>query len=263
MAFFVVLGLSFYLTDLRKRDGVRMAAAFVALSAGLLVHYSAAPYCVFAAAFYLACVFPRRERKWRELAWIGTTGLLLTLTWFGWAAATYGARAAFLSSGEISDAMAYHGTAVGEDWIEHLSLTGAIYSAGSGPRALFRPAEPPRFLSRQYFHLLREQRYFFDGSGGGPVGARASLSRYWRRRGAAGAERRFWLLLVPFCIVLRIAVVGVRRPVWFGPYRATPVGSSGTHIAFGSIPSAKDRDSIIDCRMRGGFFHGRAVASAR
>ena len=40
-AFFVVLAFWFYLAALRKNDRVRMAAAFLALSAGLLVHYSA------------------------------------------------------------------------------------------------------------------------------------------------------------------------------------------------------------------------------
>jgi hypothetical protein len=42
-AFFVVLAFWFYLAGLRKRDGVRIVAAFLALSAGLLAHYSAGP----------------------------------------------------------------------------------------------------------------------------------------------------------------------------------------------------------------------------
>jgi len=44
--FFVVLALWFYLAGWRKNDRPRMVAAFLALSAGLLVHYSAGPYCL-------------------------------------------------------------------------------------------------------------------------------------------------------------------------------------------------------------------------
>src|ERR1051326_1636878 len=44
-AFFVILGLWFYLAALRKKDSVRMTAAFGSMAAGLLVHYSAGPYC--------------------------------------------------------------------------------------------------------------------------------------------------------------------------------------------------------------------------
>src|SRR5438445_707919 len=46
-AFYVVLGLGFYLAAWRKNDLLRMTVAFGALSAGLLAHYSAGPYLLF------------------------------------------------------------------------------------------------------------------------------------------------------------------------------------------------------------------------
>jgi hypothetical protein len=44
-AFYVVLAIWFYLAGWRKKDSIRMTAGFVAIAAGLLVHYSAGVYC--------------------------------------------------------------------------------------------------------------------------------------------------------------------------------------------------------------------------
>jgi hypothetical protein len=62
-AFFVILAVCLYLSGWRKRDSVRLTAAFVALAAGLLVHYSAGPYVVFFALHYLLVVFRGRPAK--------------------------------------------------------------------------------------------------------------------------------------------------------------------------------------------------------
>src|SRR5262249_7399507 len=67
-AFFVVLGIAFYLAAWRKNDMPRMVAAFVSLAAGILVHYSAGPYVVFLTLHYVLWLFWRRPHKWKELA---------------------------------------------------------------------------------------------------------------------------------------------------------------------------------------------------
>ena len=72
-AFFVILAVCLYLSGWRKRDSVRMTAAFCALAAGLLVHYSAGPYVVFFALHYLLVVFRTRPAKWKELAAIAVS----------------------------------------------------------------------------------------------------------------------------------------------------------------------------------------------
>src|SRR5438105_5811574 len=54
-AFYVVLGLSFYLAAWRKNDFSRMIFAFGAVSMGFLVHYSAGPYLLFLTLHYLVC----------------------------------------------------------------------------------------------------------------------------------------------------------------------------------------------------------------
>ena len=91
-AFYVVLALWFYLAGWRKNDRLRRIVAFVALSMGLLSHYSAGPYLVFLALHYLLRVYRERPRRFGELATIATVCGLFLATWFGWSIAVYGTR---------------------------------------------------------------------------------------------------------------------------------------------------------------------------
>src|SRR5579859_1634999 len=93
VAFCVLCSLGFYLAGWRKQDRSRIVFAFVAMAAGILVHYSAGPYAVFLALHYLFFVFWKRQGKWQELALITTLSALLLATWFGWSWKTYGAHA--------------------------------------------------------------------------------------------------------------------------------------------------------------------------
>src|SRR5437879_13789989 len=61
-AFYVVLGLGFYLAAWRKNDLLRMTVAFGALSAGLLAHYSAGPSLLFLTLSYLLLLFVKLAR---------------------------------------------------------------------------------------------------------------------------------------------------------------------------------------------------------
>ena len=109
-AFYVVLALWLYLAGWRKRDLVRTTAAFVALAAGLLVHYSAGPYVVILTLHYLTLVFPRRPNKWRELAGIAAICGLLVGTWLCWSLAVYGPRITFLSNSTVTSSQQYGGS---------------------------------------------------------------------------------------------------------------------------------------------------------
>jgi hypothetical protein len=82
-AFFVILAISLYLAALRKGDSRRRVAAFLALSAGLLTHYSAGPYVAIVTLHYLFTAWRKRGAGLREAGAIaGLCGLLLA-TWFG------------------------------------------------------------------------------------------------------------------------------------------------------------------------------------
>lgn len=92
-AFFILSALYFFLRWRDDRTSRVMAVLFsTALAAGLLTHFSAAPYAV---ALALAWCLGR-PTGWRRPDFLRTTaiaagaGFVLLVTWFGWAFATYG-----------------------------------------------------------------------------------------------------------------------------------------------------------------------------
>jgi hypothetical protein len=95
-AFFALSGLWFYLRGWKKRDPIRLAAAFITLAAGCLVHYYIVPWAAVIFGHYLLFVF--RPARWKELAAICLACALLWTTWFGWAIDHYGLRGTFASN---------------------------------------------------------------------------------------------------------------------------------------------------------------------
>ena len=110
-AFYVILGIWFYLAAWRKNDFVRMTVAFVALSMGVLAHYSAAPYLLFLTLHYLLRLFWKRPHRFRELATIAVVSGLLLATWFGWSIGVYGAHGTFAAASQR-----YEGNSLSRGW---------------------------------------------------------------------------------------------------------------------------------------------------
>lgn len=208
-AFFVVLALWFYLAGWRKNDLGRMTAAFVALSAGLLVHYSAGPYCAFVGLHYLLCVFRRRERKWRELTIIAVACSLLLLPWFSWSIATYGAHVTFASNSTVASSQRYPGSNLHK-------IVANIYDS-IVPRVLRQPSTVHAWDQQNIPWTIRDNAFIFYqtnlifamGLTAGPL-ILWLLFRVFQRSGGRRSERRFWLALIPFCVIVGIAVVGER-----------------------------------------------------
>jgi hypothetical protein len=206
-AFFVVSAIAFYLAGWRKNDPVRMTASFVAVSAGLLVHYSAGPYAVFIGLHYVTCVWRRRAGKWRELSAIALSCALLLATWFGWSIATYGMHTTFGSNTSVTAAQSYGGSTPGR-------IAANLYHS-LAPGIVRDPSSAHYFDQIDVYGFIRDNAFIFYESNvifsmglvGGPL-VLWLLYRYWRRGGVRSPERRFWAALIPCCIVLGIAVVG-------------------------------------------------------
>lgn len=100
-AFFVLAGAHFLLAAL-ERPSARgpFTLAVLALTAGVLSHYSAGPYCVVLVAWWLA--WRLRRGEFRRLGGEAGIGLLLAppllALWFGWALRHYGWAGTFLSN---------------------------------------------------------------------------------------------------------------------------------------------------------------------
>jgi hypothetical protein len=206
--FYVILALAFYLAGWRKRDSARTVAAFVALAAGLLVHYSAGPYAAFLAIHYLIRFFRERPWRWKELAAVALSSGLLLGTWFAWSARTYGAKITFGSNTSVTSSRQYQGSN-----LEKIALNlrdSIIPSVVRGQQQNFRQGNAEGHVRDVAFNWYQVNLVFGMGTLGGL--AVLWLLNHRLTAGKARPEKVFWRWMVPCCVVLGIAVVGERDP---------------------------------------------------
>ena len=208
-AFFVVLGLWFYLAAIRKSDSIRMVAAFLALAAGLLAHYSAGPYVVAVTLHYLFVAFRKQAEKFKELAAIAILCSLLLLTWFGWSFKTYGLQTTFASNTSVTSAEKYQGSNLQK--IDANLIDTILPGIVRDPSSMHTFDQPNRvgFIRDNVFILYQVNLILAMGITGGIV-ILWMLDQVLARSENRRRERIFWLILVIGAIVLGTAVVGER-----------------------------------------------------
>ena len=206
-AFYVILAICLYLAGWRKEDRTRTMAAFLALAAGMLVHYSAGPYIVFLGLHYLVRVV--RSRRWRDVAVVAVPAILLLAVWFGWSFKTYGRKATLASNTSVTSA-APGGARNTVKILRNISDTIIpAWARNAVPK--YDQNYAVGKLRDQAFTFYQMNLIFAMGAIGGPLVL--WLLYLWLIRGAATPERTFWRILVPFCILVGIAVVGERDPL--------------------------------------------------
>jgi hypothetical protein len=206
-AFYVILAICLYLAGWRKEEKTRTAAAFLALAAGMLVHYSAGPYLVFMGLHYLVRVF--RSRQWRDLAVVVVPSVLVLATWFGWSMKTYGMKATVASNTTVTS------SAPGASQ----NALKILHNISDTIVPVWMRTDAPKWDQPNALGKLRDQAFTFYqlnlifamGAIGGPLVL--WLLYRWLIQGEARPERLFWRILIPFCIVVGIAVVGERDPL--------------------------------------------------
>ena len=211
-AFYVILGLWFYLAARRKSDFLRMTVAFLALSMGLLVHYSAGPYVLLLTIHYLLRVFPKRSRRWRELVTIASSCGLLLVTWFGWSIAVYGTHSTFTSNTSV--------------YAQHENLKDkSLYIAANIADSIVPVVLRDNWLLEQFNHqgflgTIRDDAFIFYqtnvifsmGIIGGPL-VLWLLYRIFKERSLRGSELSFWAVTIPFCVIMGVASTGGPGPL--------------------------------------------------
>ena len=234
-AFYVILGVWFYLAGWRKNDLLHMTAAFVALSAGLLVHYSAAPYLLFLTLHYLLRVFPRRALRWREVATIAAVCGLFLATWFGWSIAVYGMHTTLASNTSVTSSQRYAGS--------NLAKMAANVVDSIVPVFLRNDLLLKGFENQGYLGTLRDDAFVFYqhnlifsmGLIGGPL-ILWLVYRVLYRCSEPSSERAFWLAMIPFCVVVGIASVGEREPLGTAHATLLPMEILGLSLLAALIP---------------------------
>ena len=213
-AFYVILGIAFYLAAWRKSDFPRMLAAFLALSAATLVHYSAIPYLLFVALHYLASLLGRRKVRWREPATLATAGGTLLATWFFWSILTYGLPSTFGSNTTAKSVLETPGSRTAkilttfEANLVH-TVVPHPFRSDIAPDAFAQP-NPEARLRDQAFLIYQTNLILAMGLVGGPLVLVFWFREFWSRRTTQGrsarSETRFWFTLVLFCFPLGVAV---------------------------------------------------------
>jgi hypothetical protein len=191
----VVLGVCFYLRR-------RVVAAAVILAAGLLVHYSAAPFAAAVAVHYLVTFIPRRWPFWEAIV-SGTAVAALLSTWFIWSILHFGAHSTFFSNTTATGTAAMSATD---------NLHRVLYN-------LYTSLIPHPFHSvddLQYTHLgswSQVNDYYFmmsqttlpmmAGIAGGLIAVGLIVHAMFKQHGPA---KRFFIFFLIFTYVVGIAV---------------------------------------------------------
>lgn len=234
-AFYVVLAIYFYLAGWSKRDPWRMLAAFLALSAGLLAHYSAGPYAVFLTLHYLLYVFWKRPGRWREAATIGAACSLMLATWFGWSLSAYGFKGTFESNTSVTSSRAYPGS--------NFEKIAGNLADSILPVVLLHPDRFQQFNQPTRSGVIRDVFFIsYQANAVLNMGITGGLVALWllasslRKPPGTAAERNFWLALIPFCVVVGVASTGERDSLGVAHLTLLPIAALGLTLIASAFP---------------------------
>lgn len=221
-AFYVLLGIAFYLRGWGKSDPVRMLACSSCLAAGCLAHYSAIPFAFAVALHYLVRVAWRPERRVGiELPGMALAGTAVLSTWLAWSIVVLGVQATFASNTSVRDSSSR-------------TLSGNVVKVARNIRDTLVPHPLRDALGgaadsthggvgyvHDYFFLIYQPNVF---AAMGMVGGVAAAYVFWRRGRDLGRltpggqpaahrlreRRRFWWGVLGAGLVLGVASVGSR-----------------------------------------------------
>jgi hypothetical protein len=203
-AFFVLSALWMYLSGWSKNDRVRLSAAFLMLSFGLLTHYSALPYVVFLWLAYAVSIWRHEPVKIQQLARMAVPAATPIIAWFAWSFSAYGLTTTLAANATVEGASQ-------SDWQGNLVRIGKNIFHTFWPY-LF-PGHPDdsqlRLLTDRAFTFYQENFLGAIGLVNAYVVIGTLVATLWLRRSAmAPLERRFWLAFIPFTILVGIAIDG-------------------------------------------------------
>jgi len=211
-AFFVLAGAYFLFTALDERSSSgQFALAVGLLAAGILVHYSAAPYALVLAVLWIwrRAVVERGAGLAREAAIGMAVATPLLGVWFAWALVHYGWASTFLTNSTVLDT----GPATFRGEIGKIAFniwnTFVPHPLHPVDYGLIKQAELLAWF-RDYFFLINQVTLPAMIGTGGLVALTAALLRDWpvwrRQPGVCGPLPV--LITLAGCVFLGIAVVG-------------------------------------------------------
>jgi hypothetical protein len=217
---FVLGGLYFFLRT-RDANPPRAAGPLCAafLAAGILTHYSAAPFALLLAAAWLLWQRP----PWRTTVWLALLAAAVLATWFGWSLANYGPQTTLFSNSTVTSKDAQQGNQLLKIAL-NLRDTVVPHFLRSVDPALIAQRSPWGWWRDWFFQLYQVNLLFVFGSVAW-LAIIVELVRRWRARSSAGVPpaltprqagtpallgRGFWLWFIGGSILLGVAAHGAR-----------------------------------------------------
>ncbi len=200
---YILGGLYFFLRT-RDADAPRAAGPLCAifLAAGILTHYSAAPFALLLA---LAWIFFHHP-PWRTTARLVLIAALVLATWFGWSLATYGPHTTLLSNSSVTSKDAQHGNQLLKITL-NLRDTVVPHFFRTVDPALITQRSPWGYWRDWFFQLYQVNLLFVFGSIGW-LAITAEIVRSYRKD--TPVRHWFWAFFVGGGILLGVAVHGAR-----------------------------------------------------
>ena len=259
--FYVIAGLWFYIRGWRKSDPLRLAAAALALSAGMLVHYSAVPYAILLVLHGILFVLPRcapgARRRFLGAALPGAT---LLGTWIAWSIAVYGPGVTFGSNttaqaaGAMSPMESARKIALN---LFYSTVPHPLHLGYSRFHNLFFQPNGWGFFRDYYFSIVQTNLVF--GMGG--VGGLVVLFLLWRAAKspavAVAGGHRFWLGFVLLGAFLTIATHPTVEILGVAHVCSQPLlllGLTFLAASFGALPRILHLAVVLGCALD--FFAG-------
>lgn len=234
-AFYVLIAVHFYLAGWQRQDRARMLAAFLALAASMLVHYSAGPYILFFTLHFLLVVWRRREEKWREASLIAVSCGLLLATWFGWSLHALGAHATFASNTSITSSQQYQGSNLVKIAGNLIDTVVPVELRDPSQLDIFNQPNTLGKIRDWFFISYQVNLLLLMGICGGLVALWLYLRAMRGKLRKNPALRNFWLVLVPFCVVLGVATTGERDVFGSAHLTLLPIAFLGLTLVAGAF----------------------------
>ena len=239
-AFFALAGLAFYVAGVRLGSRLRIVLALVFLAAGVLVHYSIAPYLLFVAGWEVVRASLRRGRTLVDAGWAVTAAVLLLATWLGWSAATFGVRGTLAATSSVAQGAGFSAGGLVWNALRNIWWTLIPHTLLDADRSLIAQTNGWGRLRDSLFLTYQTNLILGLGLGG------AFLLFYPRVQRAF--VRTFWKALALFVTVIGIAVVsevGTYGVAHLCLQALIVLGLVGAACRWGVLPPRVRRGAVI------------------
>ena len=211
-AFYVILGICFYLRGWHKRDPGRLIMSVACLAAATAIHYSAVPYALALAAHYFVVVLRHRPTRTitREVVG-GLVALTLILgSWLAFSTVAYGPGATFAANSTVTDTARLTLAENLPKIARNVYFTLIPHGLRGVPTSMFSRGNTFLGYIRDYWFKIYQANLPLAVGVAGVIAV--PLLTMGQLRAAPPSPRAFWIWLLAFTIPVSIAVHGTEDP---------------------------------------------------